>query len=92
MQWHGRAMGISCGGSWGSSPDDSPMLVTPRTTLFHWHVGWMQELLEPPKDISWRKEGRRSHYWVFGLSLILNLAEYCPINSSPEPAGEDDKF
>lgn len=23
-------MGISCGGNWGSSPDDSPALVTPR--------------------------------------------------------------
>lgn len=29
-RWHGRARGISCGGAWGLSPDDSPALATPR--------------------------------------------------------------
>lgn len=60
------------------------MSAAPRACPPPQHAGRMQALQE--------ESGRRKPCWAFSLSLILNLAEYLPNNSSSEPEGKDEEF
>lgn len=88
--WHGKATGISCGGSRGSSSGDSPAFVTPRDYTPSLACG-MDAGSAGASKRHFLEEGGEEPLLGFWPELDLNLAKYYPINSGPKPTEEDDE-